>query len=78
MLFFGKGDKSNLVKKWTYNGKQIEVVNDLNYLGVVLNSTGSFVLITQYIVGKGLKAMSILINKDNKFKLKPARFSPII
>ena len=40
-------------EKWTYNSQPIEVVSDFNYLGVVLNYTGSFNLNQEYLVGKG-------------------------
>jgi hypothetical protein len=41
--------------KWYYDNVPLEVVNDLNYLGIVFNYTGSFVLNNQCIAGKSLK-----------------------
>lgn len=46
---------------WTYNGVEIHVVNDFNYLGAVFNNTGSFALDQQIFSGKTLKAMNILL-----------------
>lgn len=61
IVVFRKRGQVKLSEKWYYNGKHIEVVNDFIYLGVGLNYTGSFVLNTQCLEGKGLKAMSILL-----------------
>ena len=40
-------------------------MNDFNYLGVVFNFNGSFVLNNQCIIGKGLKAMHVLLQHIN-------------
>ena len=48
-------------EKWTYNGQNIEVVNDFNYLGTVFNYTGNFNLNKEYITGKALKSVNLLI-----------------
>jgi hypothetical protein len=70
MVFRKRGGlKRNEV--WTYNGQLIEVVNDFNYLGVVLNYTGNFNMNQEYLVGKGLKAMHILNVNCRKFMLNP-------
>ena len=58
-------------EKWFYHGMSIENVNDFNYLGVVFNYTGTFVLNQQYMSGKALKAMSILLQKTRKYDLSP-------
>ena len=58
-------------EKWTYNGHDIQVVNDFNYLGVVFNYTGSFTLNQEHLTGKALKAMNILLSKCNDYDLKP-------
>ena len=39
---------------WTFEGQQIEVVN-------VFNNTGNFNLNQEYLCGKALKAMNIII-----------------
>ena len=58
-------------EKWFYHCTSIENVNDFNYLGVVFNYTGTFVLNQQYMSGKALKAMSILLQKTRKYDLSP-------
>ena len=46
---------------WFYGSTSLEIVNDFNYLGVVFNFTGSFVLNIEYIVGKASKAMNVFM-----------------
>ena len=46
-------------------------MNDFNYLGVVFNYTGTFVLNQQYTSGKALKAMGVLLQKLRKYDLSP-------
>ena len=58
-------------EKWYYNGIEIETVNDFNYLGVVFNYTGTFVLNQQYVSGKALKAMSVLMQNIRKYDFSP-------
>ncbi|XP_053380261.1 uncharacterized protein LOC128548803 [Mercenaria mercenaria] len=43
-------------EKWTYNGSQLEVVNNFNYLGVVFDSHGKFSFNIQMLVGNKLDA----------------------
>ena len=42
-------------EKWIYAGQNIEVVDNFNYLGVVLNYTRSFVSNQAHLTGKALK-----------------------
>ncbi|KAH3788003.1 hypothetical protein DPMN_166131 [Dreissena polymorpha] len=56
---------------WTYNGENIEVVSDFNYLGKVFNYTGKFILNQEHLVGKALKAMNVLLCKCKEFDLRP-------
>ena len=49
-------------ESWAYNGEQIEVINDFNYLGVVFNYTDPFVLNQETLAGKGLKALKVLLS----------------
>ena len=58
-------------EKWYYNGHALEVVDNFDYLGTVFNFTGSFSLNTQYIVGKSLKAMNVLLRNIANFDLSP-------
>ena len=55
---------------FTYNGNRLEAVNDFNYLGTVFNYTGNFSLNQQQLVGKGLKALTVLLLKCRKYRLK--------
>ena len=71
MVFRKRGGLLTSVK-WTYNSQPIKVVRDFNYLGVVLNYTGSFNLNQEYLVGKGLKAMNVLLCKCQDYDLKPS------
>jgi len=54
---------------WTYDGHNIE--NNFNYLGTVINNTGSFTLYQKYLAGKALKAMNTLLYKCKMYDLKP-------
>ncbi len=63
---FRKRGPTRRNENWTYNGMNIEVVNDFNYLGVVFNYTGSFVLNNQTLSGKGIKAMNVLLMNIRK------------
>lgn len=56
---------------WSYNGHNIEVVNDFNYLGTVFNYTGNFALNQEHLHGKALKALNTLLFNCKKFDLKP-------
>lgn len=56
---------------WLYNGTPLEVVNDFNYLGTVLNYTGNFNLNQETLSGKGLKALNALLANTRDFVLKP-------
>lgn len=58
-------------ERWYYNNEPLEIVDNFNYLGVVLNYTGSFVLNNQFVVGKALKAMHILLKNINKYDVPP-------
>ena len=60
------------VLSWTYNGSNIEVVDNFNYLGVVFKYTGSFVTNRETLAGKGLKAMNVLLNNIKHFNIKPS------
>ena len=46
---------------FTYNDNQVDIVDSFNYLGVVFNYTGTFLLNQQHFSGKGLKAMYTLL-----------------
>ena len=57
--------------KFFTNNNRLEVVNDFNYLETVFNFTGNFSINQQQLVGKGLKALNVLLINRRKYKLKP-------
>jgi len=71
VMVFRKRGQLHSNEKWYYNGQLLETVNDFNYLGVVLNYTGSFNLNQSMLIGKGLKALNVLLYNLQKFNLKP-------
>jgi hypothetical protein len=72
VVVFRKRGPVKQEERWYYNNQPLEVVNDFNYLGVVFNYTGSFVLHKQYVIGKAIKASNILLNNINKYELNPS------
>lgn len=58
-------------ERWTYNGNELEVVDNFTYLGTIINYTGNYNLNEQYVSGKGLKALNVLLNHCKKLKLSP-------
>ncbi len=71
VMVFRKRGPTRANETWSFNGQNIEVVNDFNYLGVVFNYTGSFVLNNQALSGKGLKAMNVLLMNIRKHNIPP-------
>ena len=55
---------------WTYNNQEIEVVIEFNYLGTIFKYTGSFSSNIEYIVGKALKTLNVLLVNCKKLPLK--------
>ena len=41
-IVFRKRGRKKPEDQWTYDGKIVEIVDDFNYLGVLLNYNGSF------------------------------------
>ena len=66
VMVFRKGGTIIKTLKWTYKGQEIEIVNNFNYLGIVMSSGGSFASATNTLYGKALKAMHSLftLTKD--------------
>lgn len=71
IVVFRKRGPVKTEERWFYNDVMLDVVNDFNYLGVVLNYTGSFVLNNQYIIGKALKAMNVLLKHIKDLEVMP-------
>ena len=65
---FRKGGLLSQQERWAYGNEEIEIVNNFNYLGVVLSSGGSFIKATSTLSGKALKAANSLlqITKDKE------------
>ena len=55
---------------WTYNGVNVDVVDCFNYLGTIFSYNGNFSLYNEYLTGKALKAMNVLISNCRNFPLK--------
>ena len=72
IVVFRKRGQARENETWLYKNNEIEIVNDFNYLGVVFNYTGSFVLNNLFIYGKALKAMNVLVaNSVRKYEINP-------
>jgi hypothetical protein len=68
IVVFSKGRlPKNLISN--YNGTNIEIVKDFNYLGVYFSRTGSFKVCKNHLSEKAIKAMYELIKKGRKHNL---------
>ena len=61
-MVFQKGGSVSKTLKWTYKGQELQIVNNFNYLGIVMSSAGLFVPATNTLYGKALKAIHSLFN----------------
>ena len=61
IVVFRKRGQIREGESWTFKNENIEVVNDFNYLGIVFNYTGTFILNQETLAGKGLKALNVLL-----------------
>ena len=68
IVVFRKGGPLSHQERWTYGNEEIVIVNNFNYLGVVLSSGGSFIKATSTLSGKALTAANSLlqITKDKE------------
>ena len=57
---------------WNYNDQLLEDVQEFNYVGVVFNVSGLFHLNNQYVIGKALRASSMLLHNIFKYEVKPS------
>ena len=71
VMVFRKRGRVGQNIRFYYDNQTLEIVDNFNYLGVVLNYTGSFILNQQNLSGKGLKAMNVLLSK-----IKTVDFTP--
>ena len=58
-------------EKWTYNGLNVEVVDSFNYLGTVFKYNGNFALNYDFIIGKALKALNVILYNCKRYPMKP-------
>ena len=65
-MVFRKGGTISKTLKWTYKGQEIEIVNNFNYLGIVMSSGGSFASATNTLYGKALKAMHSFVHSNKR------------
>ena len=72
VMVFRKRGKIRNDEKWFYCNNVLEVVDNFNYLGSVLNYTGTYNLNYETLAGKGLKAMNLLLHNTERFDLKPS------
>jgi hypothetical protein len=54
---------------FNYNGTNIEIVKDFNYLGIYFSRTGSFKVCKNHLSEKAIKAMYEVIKKGRKHNL---------
>ena len=60
IVIFRKGGVLHILDRRFYAGNEIEIINSLNYLGVVFSSRGSFNNTTKITGDKGLSALMSL------------------
>lgn len=70
VMVFRKHGRLLATERWTYNGVNIEAVDDFNYLGVIFQYTGNFSFNQEHLVGEALKAKNVLLNKCNEFDIQ--------
>ena len=59
-MIFRKRGGIRYEDNWNYNGINLEVVTDFDYLGAVFNYTGDFALNQEYLAGKGTTTLNVL------------------
>ena len=62
IMVFRKGGILSRREKWLYNGAEIEIVNQFNYLGIIFTPGGSFIQATKTLSGKALRALCSLLS----------------
>ncbi len=62
IMVFSKGKVSNNLK-FFINGRELEIVKQYKYLGVIFSSSGSFLATRKYIKEQGMKALYAIIKK---------------
>ena len=62
IIVFRKGGLLSQRERWFYNGAEIEIVNQFNYLGVVFTPGGSFMKASKTLSGKAIRALCSLLS----------------
>jgi hypothetical protein len=60
IVVFRNGGKVNANEKWFYDNKEIEIVNNFTYLGVILNYNGKYNALQNKLAEQGRKAVFAL------------------
>ena len=71
VIVFRKRGRLGQDVQFLFDNSSLEIVDNFNYLGVIMNYTGSFVLNQQSLLGKGLKAMNTLLANVKTYEFKP-------
>jgi hypothetical protein len=61
IIVFRRGGRLASNEKWSWNGSNIEVVNQYVYLGVPFNTKGSFAAAANHFTTKSFKALDVVI-----------------
>ena len=68
IVIFSRG-KIRIIPKFSFNNKDVEVVFEYKYLGIVFNYNGKFNKAKKLLVDQGKRAMYALISKSRKLNL---------
>ena len=70
-MVFRKRGRLKQNETWTYGSTNLEVVDSFNYLGTVFIYNSSFCMNNQFIIGKALRALSVLLVNCDNVPLRP-------
>ena len=70
-MVFRNGGRLKDNEKWVYNNCELEIVDEFNYLGLLLNYNGKFTKAQQQLADQGRKAIFSISSKLNNFFLCP-------
>ena len=69
IMVFRKGGLLSRRERWFYNGVDIEIVNQFNYLGVVFTPGGSFIQAAKTLSGKAIRALCSLLSLTKSMEI---------
>ena len=67
IVIFRNGGKIKDNEKWTFNGDDLEIVNEITYLGMLFNYNGKFLKTQKHIAEQARKAYFAINNKLKDF-----------